>query len=101
MEGKGPKHERETVIVFNEAEDSATVWTASEVVYRRLRRLGYFPIEDRERSASFEVPKNEVRLPRPKAKRRISDASLEALKRGRLRQNGLINTREQPSKATG
>ena len=91
MKGKGPKHERETIISFNEAEDSATVWTASEVVYRRLRRLGYFPIEDRERSASFEVPKNEVRLPRPKAKRRVSDASLEALRKGRLRQNGPVN----------
>lgn len=56
MEGKGPRFERETVITFNETESSASVWTASETVYRRLKKLGYAPTEDNERSVVFEVP---------------------------------------------
>ena len=47
MEGKGPRFERETVITFNETESSASVWTASETVYRRLKKLGYVPTEER------------------------------------------------------
>jgi len=37
MEGKGSRFERETVITFNETESSASVWTASETVYRRAQ----------------------------------------------------------------
>jgi hypothetical protein len=41
MNANGPKHERETVIVFNEEEDFASIWTASQTVYRKLKKLGY------------------------------------------------------------
>jgi hypothetical protein len=41
MKGKGPKYERETIINFNEESEMASIWTASEVVYRRLMKLGY------------------------------------------------------------
>ena len=81
MQGRGPRTERETVIRFDEDGATATVWTASEVVYRRLRKMGYFPAEDNERSASFEVPKRDVRLPRPKPA--VSKKRLESLKRAR------------------
>ena len=54
MTGRGPKHERETIINFNEESDTASIWTASEVVYRRLKKLGYMPAQDNERSAVFE-----------------------------------------------
>src|SRR5215475_13089554 len=57
MTGKGPKHERETIINFNKENDTASIWTASEVVYRRLLKLGYAPSQDRER---------DIKLPRPK-----------------------------------
>jgi len=72
MKGKGPKHERETVIVFNEEESTASIWTASEMVYRRLKKVGYVPAQDNERSASFEVPRADVKLPRPRRKRILS-----------------------------
>jgi len=87
MKGKGPKYERETIINFNEESDKASIWTASEVVYRRLVKMGYVPSQDNERSAVFELPKRDVKLPRPKrvmseARRQKIKESLKA-KRGR------------------
>jgi hypothetical protein len=79
MKGKGPKHERETIISFNEESDTASIWTASEVVYRRLLKLGYVPSQDNERSAVFEMLKRDVKLPRPK--RAVSDAQRERLRK--------------------
>lgn len=35
MKGKGPKHERETIINFNEEGATASISTASDAVYRR------------------------------------------------------------------
>ena len=81
MKGKGPRSERETVIRLDEAGYTASVWTSSEVVYRRLRKMGYLPTEDNERSARFRVPKRDVRLPRPKPT--VSKKKLENLKRAR------------------
>jgi len=78
MKGHGPKHERETIINFNEESDMASIWTASEVVYRRLMKLGYGPSQDNERSAVFEIPKRDVRLPRPK--RAMSEARRERIR---------------------
>ena len=34
MENKGPRQERETVIRFDEEDETAEIWTASEIVYR-------------------------------------------------------------------
>ncbi len=67
MKGKGLRSERETVIIFNEAEDTASIWTASGVIYRKLKKLGYSPTEDNDRSASFEVPKKCVSIRKLKA----------------------------------
>ena len=93
MIGKGPRHERETVIVYNELEAEASVWTASEVVYRRLRKLGYMPSEDEERHAVFTVPKSLVRVLKLRAKREMTQAQREALRRGRLSPGALENSR--------
>jgi hypothetical protein len=82
MEGKGQKFERETVITFNEAESSASVWTASEIFYRRLKNLGYAPTRDDERSAVFEIPKAVVRVLKPRVKRELTERQREALKKG-------------------
>jgi hypothetical protein len=82
MNGKGQKFERETVITFNETESSASVWTASETVYRRLKNLGYVPTQDNERSAVFEVPKAVVRVLKPRVKRELTERQREALKKG-------------------
>ncbi len=70
MKGKGIRSERETVIRFDEESSVANIWTASETIYRRLRKLGYCPTEDGQRSASFEVPKRDIKLPRPKSEMR-------------------------------
>jgi hypothetical protein len=68
MKAKGLRQERETIINFNDAEDIASVWTASKTVYRALTKKGYSPVADDERSARFEIPKADIRLPRPKRK---------------------------------
>jgi hypothetical protein len=65
MKGKGPRDERETIINFNEAEPCASIWTASEPMYRKLLKLGYEPIEGSDRSATFEVPKRLVAIASP------------------------------------
>jgi hypothetical protein len=82
MEGRGQRFERETVITFNEAEPTASVWTASETVYRRLNNLGYVPTRDNERSAVFEIPKALVRVLKPRVKRELTERQREALKKG-------------------
>ena len=95
MHGKGPRHERETIIVFNEEGDTASVWTASESVYRQLRKRGYFPAEDNERSASFEIPKRDNKLPRPK--RVLSEKQLTAsLKAVKSAQNARFSAGASP-----
>ena len=80
MKGKGPRLERETIINFNEEEETAHIWTASNPVYRRLRKMGYCPYEDNERSASFKVPKRCVSIRKPVA---TSQKQLKALERAR------------------
>src|SRR5215472_10474194 len=73
MKGKDQKHERETIINFNEEDDTASIWTASEGVYRRLlKRLGRaYLTEDGDRHAVFTFPVNFLDLPRVKAKREL------------------------------
>jgi len=78
VKGKGPRHERETVILFNEEDSVVNIWTASESVYRQLKKRGYFPTEDNDRSASFEVPKQDIKLPRPKSEKRSQIARRRA-----------------------
>ena len=84
MKAKGIRTERETVICFNEEDELASVWTASETIYRRLRKLGYCPTEDNDRSAKFEMPKRDIKLPRPKSERRsqIARRRSEAFQKG-------------------
>ena len=65
MKGNGPRHERETVILFNEEENTASIWTASEPMYRKLKKLGFIPVEDQDRSATFKIPKKCVSIRRP------------------------------------
>jgi|SoiMetStandDraft_2_1073263.scaffolds.fasta_scaffold121777_5 hypothetical protein len=76
MTPKGPRSERETIINFNEEDETASIWTASETVYRRLmKRLGRaYLTEDGERHAVFMFPKELISLPRVKAKRVLTEA---------------------------
>ena len=76
MIGSGPRAERETVINFNQADETATVWTASEQVYRKLmKKLGrVYLTEDGERHAVFTFPRQLIRLPQAKTVRKLSEA---------------------------
>ena len=68
MKRRGPRYERETIIILNEQSEEATIWTASQVIYRRLlKRLGpSWLVEDQERSAEFKFSKKFLSLPRAK-----------------------------------
>ena len=93
MTGKGPRLERETTITFNEVEDTALVWTASEPMYRKLKKLGFYPVEDRDRSATFQVPKKSVSIRKPIV---LSEEQREALReRGKALGNGVFYSDHQ------
>ena len=98
MKGNGSRHERETIINFNEEESTASIWTASEIVYRRLlKRLGRaYLTEDGERHAEFRFPVSFIQLPRPK--REPTEAQRQAghrLKQAVLSQEPQDNPRPQ------
>lgn len=80
MKGDGIRQERETIVNFNEEDEMATIWTASDVVYRRLiKRLGVNCLfEDEERHAIFEVPKGWINLPRRRMTKAATPKQLEA-----------------------
>ena len=84
MKPSGDRFERETTIVFNEADDAAYIWTASGVVYRHMIKRGYYPTEDGERHAKFEVLKRDIKLPRKKRTRKMTPEHLESLKKARF-----------------
>src|SRR5919106_394101 len=71
MKSSGPKHERETIIRFDEESEQAEIWTASQSIYNRLlKRLGRaYLTEDGERHAVFTFSREWLNLPRAKTKR--------------------------------
>jgi hypothetical protein len=85
MKAKGPRYQRETTINFNEESDTATIWTASQPVYRKLIKLGYQPKQDGERSATFEVPKSLVAVKRPRV---LSEKQQQVLQSHRFSAGG-------------
>jgi hypothetical protein len=69
IKGSGSRAENETVILFNDADPTALIETASPTVYRRLLKRGWVPASETRERARFEVPKDRVRLPgRPKVR---------------------------------
>jgi len=97
MKGKGLRRERETIINFNEEEETASIWTASETVYRRLlKRLGrQYLTEDGERHAEFKFPKQLISRPRVKAKRVLTDAQRVQMASRMSRTRQVIREKEQ------
>lgn len=72
--------ERETIVLFNDADDTATVGTTSPMMCRKLtRRLGP-PVELSPGSWSWTVDKDWVKLPTKKRKRTLSPEHREKLK---------------------
>lgn len=56
--------ERETVIQFDDATQTASVYTCHVRYQRHLRRLGLEPVAQDQGGETFEVPKSWLRLPR-------------------------------------
>ena len=81
MERKGLRQERETIINFNEVDETASIWTASGSVYDKLlKRLGRaYLTEDGERHAIFVFPLKFLRLPVVRKKRALDPIQKQAL----------------------
>ncbi len=105
MKGKGPRLERETTITFNEVEDTASIWTASEPMYRKLKKLGFYPVEDRDRSATFEIPKKCISVRKPKIlsekQRAASLRSIQAARIARFSSGAPVEKGVQPPNPSG
>lgn len=69
MKPSGPLEERESVLVWSEGDEEASLWTASKVVYDKMVKLGWTLVEDGERHGTFQFPKSRIKLPRQKSKR--------------------------------
>ena len=88
MKALGPKHERETIITFNDAENYAEVWTASKVVYNKLTAGGFEQIEEGERHGVFKLLKSQVKF---RKSRPVSEARrLLGARLGRLRSKSKV-----------
>lgn len=82
MKASGIRSERETIIRFDDDSDFAEIWTASEVIYRKLRKAGFEIMEDNERSAVFKLLKSQVKFRKARILSESQRLSLQA--RGRL-----------------
>jgi hypothetical protein len=89
MTPKGPRSERETVINFNEEEETATIWTASGPVDKRFRKLGLEIIEEGDRHTVFRCLKSQVKVQRLRV---LSPQQLEAAReKAKRMRRGLSN----------
>ena len=89
MTAKGPRSERETVINFNEEEETATIWTASSPMDKRFGKLGLEVIEEGDRHTVFKCLKSQVKVRRPRV---LSPQQLEAAKEKAKRMRRGLNT---------
>ena len=69
--GTDLQYERETTIVYNEAEDEAQIWSASPSFQRRMEKMGVTPTRTAERergnvSAWYTVPRKWVVVRKPR-----------------------------------
>lgn len=69
MKPSGPLEERESVLVWSEGDEQASLWTASKVVYDKMVKLGWTVAEEGERHGVFNFAKSRIKLPRQKSKR--------------------------------
>ena len=79
--------ERETIILFNEGSDTATIFTYNRKWQNHLeKKLGLIPMENGYGGKEYEIKKALIKLPR--AKKNVSPKMLQALKRARKKANG-------------
>ena len=95
MKASGGKISRETVILFNEIEEEATVYTASNSIYKKMLKKGYPILEDFGDGIEFSVPKSHIKLPSPpivrkRTGRKLSPDQIQKMQEGRKSiKNGL------------
>jgi hypothetical protein len=77
------KLERETIVVYNDGENEAQLWTASPVQAQRWKRLGLI-LTTKGGGWWAAVPKRCVRVRSPLMKRVLSEKHKAALLRHRL-----------------
>lgn len=87
--------EQETIINFNKGETTAYIFTYEKTWQRRLESLGYKPTMNNGRGGKeYQVPKD--RVPMPRAKRRVSEATKKkmtaVLARARVAKQGILIT---------
>jgi len=59
---KPTKLEQETIIIWNEEEPEATVYTASPLVKARLGKVGLKPVKEQGEGAWYRVPRWALRM---------------------------------------
>ena len=76
------KGEKETIIIFNEAEANATIYSCTSAIWNRCEKLGLKPTNEIKRiSKTYECPKKWIKIRKP---RKLTEADLEKLReRGR------------------
>jgi hypothetical protein len=89
MTPKGPRSERETIINFNEEEETATIWTASGPMDKRLRKLGLEVIEEGDRHTVFKCLRSQVKVQRLRV---LSPQQLEAAREKAKRMRRRLST---------
>lgn len=82
MSSGGSRLERETIILFNEEEDTAEVYTASQSIYRKMIKRGYKADEDLKDGAIFYIPKCNIRLPNKGRKRKLQKDQIQKMQEG-------------------
>ncbi len=81
---KPSRYEQETVICFNEEEDTASIYTHNNKLVEKLRRLAekypdkVQPVKIEQHSVSYTVPKRCVSVREPYSDARREAASLRA-----------------------
>ena len=70
--------ERETVVNFNDLEKVAYISTRQQSVKTRLKKLGIEPIHKQADYEVYEVPKNWIKISKPK---KVSDSQRKAAAR--------------------
>ena len=59
-------YERETIVLFNDAEDTATVYTCNKALQRRMTRLKCKVKQTEGEGITYEIPKKWVKISPPR-----------------------------------
>ena len=79
------QYEKETIVNYNESEDTATVYTCSPSLIRKLKKLGYSIVSEDKASFTFKCPKRCIsfRSPKKRQSKPMSEETKEKIKKAR------------------